>query len=151
MNNISILLLQLLCVHKVMKHTWIQNIMAHQQRNTVWGNKGGGRRKKLTKILWRNRPMREMITFGNLEKCNCTTVAERCRVLPPFPSPRFASLCVLLGYAISIGSRNNKERPRNLSNITHNSTRRCFLRMSDSSIDSRDRWQCSSSKVRVVK
>jgi hypothetical protein len=66
-------------------------------------------------ILWRNRPMREVITFRNFKECDCTTVAERCRVLPPLPSPRFASLHVLLCYVVTIGSRNSKEGRRNIS------------------------------------
>jgi hypothetical protein len=66
-------------------------------------------------ILWRNRPMRELLKFRNLKERDCATVAERCRILPPLPSPRFASLRVLLGDAISIGPRNNNEGSRNLS------------------------------------
>jgi hypothetical protein len=77
--------------------------------------------------------MREVIKFGNLKGRDCATVAERCRVLPHFPSLR-----VLLGYAVTIGSRNSKEGPRNLSDVTRNSTQRCVLRMSDSSVDRRD-------------
>jgi hypothetical protein len=41
-------------------------------------------------LLWRNRPMRELLKFRNLKECDCATVAERCRVLPPLPSPLFA-------------------------------------------------------------
>jgi hypothetical protein len=41
-------------------------------------------------ILWRNRAMREVIEFRNLKEHDCTTVVERCRVLPPLPSPLFA-------------------------------------------------------------
>jgi hypothetical protein len=41
-------------------------------------------------MLWRNRPMREVIKFRNLKDRDCTTVAERYRVLPPIPSPLFA-------------------------------------------------------------
>jgi hypothetical protein len=41
-------------------------------------------------ILWRNRPMREVIKIRNLKERDCTTVAERCRVVPPLPSPVFA-------------------------------------------------------------
>jgi hypothetical protein len=40
-------------------------------------------------ILWRNRPMREVIKFRNLRERDCTTIAERYRVLPPRPSPLF--------------------------------------------------------------
>jgi hypothetical protein len=41
-------------------------------------------------LLWRNRPMRELLKFRNLKKRDCATVAERCRVLPPLHSPLFA-------------------------------------------------------------
>jgi hypothetical protein len=41
-------------------------------------------------ILWRNRSMRELIIFRNLKEPDCATVAERCRILPPLPSPLFA-------------------------------------------------------------
>jgi hypothetical protein len=55
-------------------------------------------------ILWRNRPMREVITFRNFKERKCATVAEHCRILPPLPSFR-----VLLGYAVITWSRNHKE------------------------------------------
>jgi hypothetical protein len=97
-------------------------------------------------IVWRNRPMREVIKFRNLKGRDCATVAERCRVLLPHPSLR-----VLLGYAVTIWSTNSKEGPRDRSDVTRNSTRRCFLRVLDSSVDRRDWRQCSSSKVRVVR
>jgi hypothetical protein len=51
-------------------------------------------------ILWRNRPMREVKTFRNFKERDCSTVAERYRVFPPLPFPCFASLRVLLGYAV---------------------------------------------------
>jgi hypothetical protein len=77
--------------------------------------------------------MREVIKIRNLKERDCTTVAERCRVLPPLPSFR-----VLLGYAVITWSCDN--------------TQRCVLRMSDFSVYRRDRRQCSSSsKVAVVK
>jgi hypothetical protein len=41
-------------------------------------------------------------------------------------SPPFSSLCVLLGYALTIGSHNSKEGPRNLSDVTRNSTGAAF-------------------------
>jgi hypothetical protein len=41
-------------------------------------------------VLWRNRPMRELLKFRNLKESDCATVAERYRVLPPLPSPLFA-------------------------------------------------------------
>jgi hypothetical protein len=41
-------------------------------------------------ILWRNHPMQELLKFRNLKECDCTTVAERCHVLPLLPSPLFA-------------------------------------------------------------
>jgi hypothetical protein len=40
--------------------------------------------------LRHNRPMRELIKFRNLKEHDCATVAERCRILPPLPSPLFA-------------------------------------------------------------
>jgi hypothetical protein len=83
--------------------------------------------------LWRNRPMQELIKIRNLKERDCATVAERCRVLPPFPSFR-----VLLGYAVITWSRNGKEVRRDLSDLTRNNTQRCLLRMSDSSVDKRD-------------
>jgi hypothetical protein len=86
--------------------------------------------------LWRNRPMQDVIKFRNLKEHDCTTVTERYHVMPPHPSPLFA--LVLLGYAVTIGSRNSKEGPRDLSDIMRNSTQRCVLRMSDSSVDRRD-------------
>jgi hypothetical protein len=84
-------------------------------------------------ILWRNRPMREVMKFRNLKERDCATVAERCRVLPPLPWFR-----VLLGYAVITWSRNSKEGQRDLSDITRNNTQRCVLRVSDSSVDRRD-------------
>jgi hypothetical protein len=51
-------------------------------------------------VLWRNRPMRGVITFRNFKEHNCATVAERYRILPPLPSFR-----VLLGYAVTSVSR----------------------------------------------
>jgi hypothetical protein len=86
--------------------------------------------------------MREGIEFRNLKKRDCTTVAERCRVLPPLPS-----FHVLLGYVVITWSRNSKEGRRDLSDVTRNNTQRCVLCMSDSSVDGRDWRQCSSSKV----
>jgi hypothetical protein len=80
--------------------------------------------------VWRNRPMRELIKIRNLMECDCATVAEDCRILPPLPSLR-----VLLGYAVITWSRNSKEGQRDLSDVTCNNTQRCVLRMSDSSVD----------------
>jgi hypothetical protein len=82
--------------------------------------------------------MRELIKFRNLEELDCATVVERCRVLPHLPSPRFASHPVLLGYAVATGSRNSKDGPRNLRDVTRNNTQRCVLRMSDSSVYKRE-------------
>jgi hypothetical protein len=59
--------------------------------------------------------MREVITFRNLKERDCATVAERYRVLPPLPFPRFASLRVLLGYAVITWLRYSKEGRRDLS------------------------------------
>jgi hypothetical protein len=59
--------------------------------------------------------MREVMKFRTLEERDCATVAERYRVLPPLPFPRFTSPRLLLGYAMSIGSRNSKEGRRDLS------------------------------------
>jgi hypothetical protein len=50
------------------------------------------------KILWRDRPMREVIKFRNLKELDCATVADRCRVLPPLPSPLFAPRVARLGW-----------------------------------------------------
>jgi hypothetical protein len=73
-------------------------------------------------ILWRNRPMRELLKYRNLKERDCAIVVERCRVLPPlFP---LSSLRVLLGYAVTIESRNSKEGPRDLSDVTRKSTQR---------------------------
>jgi hypothetical protein len=77
--------------------------------------------------------MREVITFRNLKERDCATVAERYCVLPPLPSFR-----VLLGYAVITWLRNSKEGQSDLSDVTRNSTRRCVLRVLDSSVDSRD-------------
>jgi hypothetical protein len=84
-------------------------------------------------ILWRNRPMWEVMKYRNLKERDCATVAERCRVLPPFPSLR-----VLLGYAVVTWSRNSTEGWRDLSDVTRNNTQCCLLHMSDSSITKRD-------------
>jgi hypothetical protein len=50
-------------------------------------------------IMWRNRPMRELLKFRNIKERDCVTVVERCRVLPP--SLPLSSLRVLLGYAVT--------------------------------------------------
>jgi hypothetical protein len=84
-------------------------------------------------IVWRNRPMWEVIKFRNLKERDCATVAEFCRVLPPLHSFR-----VLLGYAIITWSRNSKEGQSDLSDVTRNNTQRCVLRVSDSRVDRRD-------------
>jgi hypothetical protein len=44
--------------------------------------------------------MREVITFRKFKEQDSATVAERYRVFPPLPFPRFVSLRVLLGYAV---------------------------------------------------
>jgi hypothetical protein len=67
---------------------------------------------EVKKILWRKRPMREVITFRKFKERNCATVAERYRVLPPHPSFR-----VLLGYAVITWSRNH-----NVSSVTSRAT-----------------------------
>jgi hypothetical protein len=54
--------------------------------------------------------------------------------LPSLPSPLFAPHSVLLGYMVTTGSRNSKEGPRDLSDVTRNNTQHCVLRMSDSSV-----------------
>jgi hypothetical protein len=82
--------------------------------------------------------MRELIKFRNLKKRDCATVVERCRVLPPLPSLLFATHRVLLGYGGTTASRNSKEGPRDLSDVTRNTTQRCVLRISDSSACKRD-------------
>jgi hypothetical protein len=68
--------------------------------------------------------MRELLKFRNLEERDIATVAERCRVL--------------LGYSVTIGLRSSKEGPRDLSDVMLKNTRRCILRMSDSSVYRRD-------------
>jgi hypothetical protein len=83
--------------------------------------------------VWCNRPMREVITFRNLKKRDCATVAGRCRVLPPLPSFR-----MLLGYTVITWSRNSKEGQSDLSDVTRNNTQHCVLHMADSSVDRRD-------------
>jgi hypothetical protein len=92
-------------------------------------------------MLWHNRPMRDLIKFRNLEERDCATVVERCRVLPPLPSPCFAPHRVLLGYAVTTGSCNSKEGPHDLLDVTHNNTQCCVLRKSDSSVYNRDNRQ----------
>jgi hypothetical protein len=84
-------------------------------------------------ILWRNRPMQELIKFRNLKERYCATVAERFRVLPPLPPFR-----VLLGYAVITWSPNSNEGRRDLSDVTRTNTQRCVLRMSDSSVNERE-------------
>jgi hypothetical protein len=93
-------------------------------------------------VMWSNRPMWEVITFRNLKERDCATVPERCRVLPSLPSFR-----MLLGYAVITWSRNSKEGQSDLTDVTRNNTQRCVLRVSDSSVDRRDRRQCSSSSM----
>jgi hypothetical protein len=78
-------------------------------------------------VLKRNRPMREVMKFRTLKERDCATVAERYRILRPLPFPRFASLRVLLGNAMSIGSRNGKEGRRDLSRHATIAAARCFL------------------------
>jgi hypothetical protein len=70
-------------------------------------------------VLWRNRPMREVITFRNLKERDCATVAGHCRVLPPLPS-----FHMLLGYAVITWSRKSKEGQSDLSDVTRNNTQR---------------------------
>jgi hypothetical protein len=71
--------------------------------------------------------MREVMKFRTLKERDCATVAERYRVLPPLPFTRFASLRVLLGYAMSTGSRNSKEGRRDLSRHVTIAAARRFL------------------------
>jgi hypothetical protein len=97
-------------------------------------------------ILWRNRPMRELIKFRNFKERDCATVAERCRVLTPLPSPLFAPRVSRLRG--NTRWRNSKEGPRNLSDITRNSTRRCVLRMSDSSVHKRETESTSAPVIK---
>jgi hypothetical protein len=49
-----------------------------------------------------NRPMWELMKFRNLNERDCATVAERYRVFPPLPSPRFAPNRALLGCAVTL-------------------------------------------------
>jgi hypothetical protein len=101
-------------------------------------------------ILWCNQPMRELIIFRNLEEHDCAKVVERCRVLPSLPSPCFAPHRALLGYTVNTGSRNSKEGPRDLHDVTRNNTQRCILLMSDSSVYKRHWRQCSSVEYESV-
>jgi hypothetical protein len=91
-----------------------------------------GRNSLKEGAVWRNSPMWELLKFRNLMDCDCATVAERCRALPPLPAPLFAQRVARL--RDNTGWRNSKEGPRNLSDVTRNSTWRCVLRMSDSSV-----------------
>jgi hypothetical protein len=70
---------------------------------------------KYTYIVWHNSPLRELIKLRNLKKRYCATVVEHCCILPPLPSSCFAPHRVLLGYVVTTGSCNSKERPRDLS------------------------------------
>jgi hypothetical protein len=91
----------------------------------------------LGEILWPNHPMRELLKFRNLE----TRMRYNSGALSRLASPPFIPLAphrVLLGYAVTTGSRNSKEGPRDLRNVTRNNTQRCVLRMSDSSVYKRD-------------
>jgi hypothetical protein len=94
--------------------------------------------------VWRNRPMRDLVKFRNLKEREGVTV-----VSDVFSYPRFASHRTLLGYAVNTGLGNSKGGPRDLRDVTRNSTQRYVLRMSDSSVYKRDRTKCST--VRVVK
>jgi hypothetical protein len=87
--------------------------------------------------------MWELLIFRNLEERDRATVVERCRVSPPLPSPLFVPHRTLLGYAVNTGSRNTKEGPRDLRDVTRNDTQRCVLRMSDSSVYKRDNRRLS--------
>jgi hypothetical protein len=48
-------------------------------------------------ILWRNRPMRELLKFRNIKKRNCATVVSGVFSYPSFPPHR-----TLLGYAVPL-------------------------------------------------
>jgi hypothetical protein len=87
------------------------------------------------------------MTFRNLEERDCATVAERRRVLPLHPSPIFA--LVLLGYAVTIGSRNSKEEQSDLRNVNRNNTQSCVLRLSDSRVNRRDSYELQTVYVYV--
>jgi hypothetical protein len=80
--------------------------------------------------------MQELIKFRNLKERDFATVVERCRVLPSLPTPCFAPRVARLRG--NTGWRNSKEGRRDLSDVTRNSTWRCVLCMSDSSVDRRD-------------
>jgi hypothetical protein len=62
------------------------------------------------------------------------------------PSLTLSSLRVLLGYAVTAGSRNSREGPPAISDIMRNNTQHCVLRMSDSSVYKRE---TEGSAVRV--
>jgi hypothetical protein len=77
--------------------------------------------------------MWELLKFRNLKKRDCATV-----VSDVFPYPHFAPHHTLLGYAVTTGLHNLKEGLCDLRDIMHNSTQRCVLRMTDSSVYKRD-------------
>jgi hypothetical protein len=89
--------------------------------------------------VWRNCPMWEVIKFRNLEECECATVAECCRVLPPLPPFR-----VLLGYAVITLSRNSKEGQSDLTDVTRNvpptSDTKCDVYATNKTGSSSDDW-----------
>jgi hypothetical protein len=78
--------------------------------------------------------MRQLIKFRNVKERDCATVVERCRVLPPLPSARFAPHRVLLCYSVTTGSHNSKAGPPDLCEVTRDNTQRFVLRISDSSV-----------------
>jgi hypothetical protein len=94
-------------------------------------------------LLWRNRPMREVMNFRTLKERDCATVTVRYRVLPPFPS-----LCLLLGYAVTVMKDDETSVSRHTTiaaarrfsvrSALTNSTQCCVLRVLDSSVDRRD-------------
>jgi hypothetical protein len=76
--------------------------------------------KFIMNMLWRNRPMWELLKFRNLKERDCATVGERC--------------LALLGCAVTLdGATVRKDHVTSVT-VTRNSTRRCVLRMSDSSV-----------------
>jgi hypothetical protein len=46
--------------------------------------------------------MRGLLKFRNLKERDCATVAERYRILPPIPSPRFVPHRALVGCAVTL-------------------------------------------------
>jgi hypothetical protein len=103
-------------------------------------------------VLWRNRPMREVISFRNFKERDCATVAERYRVLPPLPFPRFMSLRVLLGYAVITWLRKDDVTSVTSCATIHNATfSACQIRalIGETEVQLQYKLLVRASKVRI--